>query len=280
MVDPVAFWAGALCLFGSYLLYREWRKRERRRTLTAAQTAIRDVRESGPVAIAGDVIADETFTSPIDRRGESVLCAWKIEKRTKRGSGSRWTTVATGIRSTPFTVDDGTGDVRVDLDDRTATGGIVSGVSRSATEGVAVDGALAEFRRFDVSDYVSDRTTTPTHVEEFLGSERDAAGRNGSAVATLSPENDELRFSEQTLRPGDEACILGYASERPDATRPLRPEDAVVTAPPADAASDLFVVSDLSRASLASALGPDVLPLVVGAGCLFGGLAAGIALSL
>jgi hypothetical protein len=235
-------------------------RRQHRRSALIKDTEtsnVRDIKKEGTVELKGTVRGDNLFTSPI-KGDESVLSAWEVEEWDETGDSGMWKTCATGIYSTPFELDDGTGRVYVDVGDyvndaSTGTGiddiqvGPID-VDRFLSNGVTVDNVLAALKRFSVEISIPPDTEPPERIAEFVQGEAGVGAQTGSITNVLDFGNKhgERRYYEGTLSPGDDIYLLGQARAAENATHPLKPEDVVVTA----SDNNQFVISDKSEDEL------------------------------
>lgn len=270
------------CVFGLLAVRNGWRRRRQHRLVTGTDTsAIRDIDAEGRVEIEGEVVGpadgSEPFTSPVDRRNGTVLAAWEVEEWNESRDNHRWETVASGIRSRPFVVDDGTDRVRVAVGDRRFESQHLVGTGSSASEGnVTVDDIVCEFE-VGAPVEVGAESETPAHIRRFVDGESGLAEQTGSItnVVDVGRAHGDRRYYEGTLAAGDDVYVLGHVAADEDATTPLRPEDATVT--PVD--GEPFVVSDRGEAALRDRLSDYGGRLVLGAILLaigVGALAAGL----
>jgi hypothetical protein len=239
------------------------RRQHRKHALveTTETTDVRDIRSEGLVELKGTVRADDPFDSPI--AGEPcTVSAWEVEEWNEKGSSDMWETRASGVYATPFDLDDGTGRVRVDVgthvdDTSTGTGideiqvGAVD-VDRFLSNGVTVDDVLAPLDDFSVELSIPPDAEPPERIVSFVQGEGSVDTQTDSItnLVDMGNKHGERRYYEGTLGPGDDVYLLGTVRAAADATRPLKPEDVVVT--PAD---DQFIVSDRSEDELVDTFG-------------------------
>lgn len=260
-----------------------WRQRRHRALVTETPTtAVRDLDEEGLVELEGEVAAAETFESPIGG-DEAVLSAWEVEEWDERGESEMWETRATGVYATPFALDDGTGEVRVEVGDHVEgedDGGFdvqvgALDVDRLLSTGVSVDDVFCSFERFPVATSVPPDAEPPERVAEFVRGEAGVSTQTDSItnVLDLGNAHGERRYYEATVEPGQEIYLLGEAQAVPDATYPLGPDDVVVRPPAGDGS---LIVSDRSEEALVSELGQ--YRWAVGAAAVLGAVGVGLLL--
>lgn len=251
-MNTAALLIGLLSLgFATVVGVRARRRHRRHSLVTGTETTdVRAIADEGPVELTGTVRADETFTSPI-REETCVLSAWEIEDT----DGTDWHTRASGVSATPFVLDDGTGEVTVDVGDHVSgesewTTNVQLGpvdLERSFASGVTVGDVTCSFDRFEPALRVPNGEEPPEHVAAFLRGEDDlSTGDALSEHLDWFEGHPTRRYFDETVAPGDEVYILGEATAKPDATYPLGPEDVVV-GPPADGP---FLLSTTSEAEL------------------------------
>lgn len=238
-----------------------WKQHRRRGLVTETPTTeIRNLQDGGPVELVGEVTAEGTFSSPI-RGEEAVLSAWEVEEWDERGKSGMWATLASGVYSRPFSIDDGTGEVRVEVGDHVEgedgshfdVQGPGIDIDRKLSTGVSVGDVHAAFDRLPVDVTVSPDRDPPDRITRFVEGESGVSAQTGSITNIVDSGNmhGERRYYEQTIEPGQEIYLLGEATT-PDATYPLGPDDVVVEPPDGDA---VMLVSDQSEASLVEDLG-------------------------
>ncbi|MDS0284514.1 hypothetical protein [Haloarcula onubensis] len=224
---------------------------------TTETTDIRDIKEEGVVELKGTIRADEPFDSPIKGK-ESTLSAWEVEEWDERGDSEMWETRATGVYTTPFELDDGTGRVRVNIGDYVSDPSSGTGVDeiqlgpidvdRFLANGVTVDNVLASLEGFSVETSVPPDAEPPERIETFIQAEAGVATQTDSITNILDFGNKhgERRYYEGTLSPSDDIYLLGEVRAAQDATYPLKPENVIVTVPD----SGQLIISDKSEKEL------------------------------
>lgn len=264
MVSIGALGVGLVTLGIAGLVGRLGWRQQRRHSLVAKTptTDIRSIDDEGLVEIKGRVKCQEPLQSPISDQ-ESVLAAWEIEEWDERGNTEMWETRASGVSANPFVIDDGTGEVQVEIDDRVAgedAGGTELSLgpidfNRLVASGVTVDNVYCSFDRFPVETTVPPDAEPPERIAEFVEGESGVSEQTGSItnVVDIGTEHGERRYYEETIEPGQEIYLLGNAEATADATYPLGNDDVVIT-PPADGDGSM-IVSDQSEDALVSDLG-------------------------
>lgn len=239
------------------------RHHRQHRAVTGTDTTdVRAIDSEGRVELKGTVRADDAFESPVTG-AESVLAAWEVEEWDESRGSEMWETRASGVYATPFSLDDDTGSVRVDVGEHVEETGGGTGiheiqlgaldVDRFLANGVAVDGVRCLFDRFAAQTTIPPDADPPERIAEFVADE-DAVAEQSDAVTNVvdvGNAHGERRYYEGTLQPGDDVYLLGRARATENATHPLKPEDVVVE-PPADGE---LLVSDESEAELVDELG-------------------------
>jgi hypothetical protein len=259
------------------------RRQHRRRALVEATetTAIRDIKAEGTVELKGTIRASDPVESPIT--GEpSVMSAWEVEEWDETGDSEMWETLATGIHTRPFELDDGTGRVRVEIDEYLLDAPSGTGideiqlgpidVDRLLSNGVTVDNVLAAIENFAVETTVPPGTEPPERIEEFVHTEPGLAPQTDpvSNVIDIGNEHGKRRYYEGTLGPGDDIYLLGEVRATESAPAPLQPDDVVVTVPE----HGQMIVSDKSEEELADSLNQYKYAYVGAILAVAGGIAA------
>ena len=184
-------------------------------------TAIRAL-EPGPVEVKGTVHGTEDATlrkSPIDGR-DALAVHIEVKELHSDGNGpGNWQTVFEDETAEPLFVDDGTGEVLVDLP---ADGGL--NLEQSEWKVEAGDDPPAEIRTYVENEPALDLP-------------------DGVDIGPLST-GEPRRYLEGTLEPGEDAYVLGTARET-DAGWDNR--EYVIDEPTPD---DDFILSDKSEATL------------------------------
>jgi hypothetical protein len=263
MVNFFAIVLGLFTLVIAGLVGRFGRRQHRRQSLVTGTetTAVRDIDEEGLVELKGRVRSEDTFESPI-RGTDSAVAAWEIEEWDERGSSEMWETLASGVYATPFTLDDGTGEVRVEVGDH------VVGESHQQTEislgpvdldrflsaGVSVDDVFCSFERFAAETTVPPDADPPERIAAFIAGEDDISEATDSItnVVDVGNAHGERRYYEGGVAPGEEVYLLGEAQAGDDATYPLGPDDVVVRPPEGEGS---LILSDREEDALVEELG-------------------------
>lgn len=264
MVNVAALVIGIVVLGIAAIIGRLGRRQQRRRRLVTETptTEIRSLDSEGLVELKGEVAATETFRSPVGN-DESVLSAWEIDEWDESGTTDLWETRATGIYATPFSIADGTGEVRVDV------GNHVTGedeghfdielgpidLDRTLSSGVSAENVLCSLEDFSVEATVPPDAEPPDRIAEFVRGESGISSQTDSItnVVDIGTKHGERRYYEGTIEPGQEIYLLGEARAASDATYPLGPDDVVI-APP-ETGDGSVIVSDRSEDELVSELG-------------------------
>lgn len=266
MVNLAALLGGLISLAIAAVVGGYGRRQQRRRALVAGTptTEVRTLDGEGLVELKGEANAGETFRSPI-RGDESVLSAWEIEEWDEGGETEMWETRATGVYAEPFTLDDGTGEVRVEVGDHVVgdpSGFQISDVQlgpidldQRFSSGVSVANVLCSFERFPVEMSVPPDADPPERIAEFIQGESGVSPQTDSVtnLVDAGTKHDERRYYEGTIEPGQEIYLLGKAETTADATHPLGPDDVVITPPENE--DDSLIVSDRTEEALVSELG-------------------------
>lgn len=240
-------------LIGLAAVYYGWQKRKQYQLITETPTTrIQDIDGGGQVELVGEISGPADgggFASPIGQADDTVFAAWKAEEWNERGDQSSWRTLATGMRAEPFYIDDGTDQVRVEIEDRSSKKGFLSRHWSLATEGVAAGGVVSEFDDFPIKAEVEAESDSPTHIEAFVRGENALSKQTESITNLIDIGNahGDRRYSEQSLRLGEKVYLIGNAQAADSATTPLHPEDVVVT--PINDGSFILLTSQRTRSS-------------------------------
>lgn len=128
-----------------------------------------------------------------------------------------WESAAWGGRSVPFYVEDATGRLLVDVDDRTVgneTAETFTPERLLVSEGVAFDDLQVEFEAFEVHVETGYDETPPGRIREFLDA---TDGVSVDPMTTdLVVDASRRRYRESTFRPGDELSVVGHAAPAGD----------------------------------------------------------------
>lgn len=263
MVNIAAIFIGLVGFAMAGLVGRKGYRQHRRRRLVAETetTDVLDIDSERLVELTGAVDPVEPIRSPIGDE-ECVLAAWEIEEWDESGQTDMWETRASGVYAAPFTLTDGTGEVRVavgdhvagDDADRTEISLGPVDLDRLASSGVAAESAFCSLEDFTVAHTVPPDADPPAHIAEFVGDESDVSEQTDSItnVIDIGTAHNERRYYEGTIDPGQEIYLLGEARATSDAAYPLGPDDVVIR-PPADDGS--LIVSDRSEDELLAELG-------------------------
>lgn len=241
---------GCSAIIGLVMAGIGWQQRKHHQLVTGTPTTeIRTIDSEGRVELQGTIsgpAAGSGFVSPIGQTDETVFVAWKIEewqpdddekRQNHNVPGSQrdhWQTIAAGFDAVPFHLEDGTDQIRVEIEDSSAD------VTR-------------EFEEVPVVEEVDIDSQPPAHLRT-VEDEQGLSEPSGSIVNRIPVGNNnygDRRYSERALTPGEEIYLLGDVRAVEGATTPLHPEDAVIT-PTGD---ETFLLSDLSEEELTQRIG-------------------------
>jgi hypothetical protein len=236
---------------GGFGLWWGYSRREPHELITETPTTeVRRLSEAGLVELKGEVAGPaagaDAFASPIGG-DEALVAAWTVEEWDERGDHSRWRTLASGVRSVPFELDDGTGRVAVEVGDHADGGLFTAGVDPAASDGVSFGDVLVEFDAYDTVRKVGAEEAAPASIREFVAGERTVGPQSGSITNVIDVGNahGDRRYYEETFGPGERLYVLGRTYPRdPDPAYPLRPGELVVTAPRDDDDGMLIVANE------------------------------------
>lgn len=194
----------------------------------------RSLRETGSIDDSGLVAVEASIRGPLDdglrspfRREAGVLTKWKIEEFVghELGSGHHWWNWGEGYESVPFTVDDGTGPVRVE------------------TSGGRAEVDVAGFDDEPVLE-VAASESPPRHVRAFADEHERWDRQSETALPTRGDEQGDRRYFERTLGRGDTVYVVGHAATVADDD----PSTPVATITPPDDGDGRLYLSDRPRA--------------------------------
>ncbi|PSQ39198.1 hypothetical protein BRD13_04015 [Halobacteriales archaeon SW_5_70_135] len=237
MAGEVSLFVAVVLLFGGgYGLHFGLQRRGPYGLVTETPTTeIRQLREPGLVELKGTARETDdhgTFESPIGRRS-CVFAAWSVEEYQSSGKHSSWNTVASGVRSVPFAVDDDTGRVTVAPGDHVDAAGLLTGTGdAAASDGVTAGPVLAEFDSFPRVVETEAGEAPPPEVRRFVAGEGVVDEEPDAPLLDIGRSHGDRRYYERTIGPDDRVYVLGEATARnPDAVGSFRTEDLVVRPP-------------------------------------------------
>jgi hypothetical protein len=252
---------GTLGLVGICTGWSRWRIHCRIAAVTP--TSIRQIASAGVVEVEGQLSpVEESVTAPITGR-EAAVAAWTVEVWDERGDASTWRPVARGIEMPAVEISDSTGAIEVrPVSERETAEKWTQTTDVSASEGVRIDDALAEFDSFPVELELGPDEERPDGVQR-LHNEHGLSEGTGPMLTVVDggEKHGRRRYSEQVIAPGETGYVHGAVEAREDPTRErLNPNDGVVTTPP----DGLFIVSNQDGTSLKSEFGSTARSLVAG----------------
>lgn len=274
MVSDLVVLPVLLVTLGSVGVYTGWKRRGiHARMADAASRPVAELSSPGVVEVEGTAVPVEApVAAPVTGR-DAVVAAWTVEEWDERGDTSRWREVARGIEAPAFEVDDGTGAVAAGpISTRDTAGKWTQTAGVSATNGVRIDGVLAEFESFATRTERPPDEEPPDRIRR-LHEDHGLYGDVGSITnaVDVGKKHGRRRYAEGIVEPGEEAYLLGRVEARDDPTAErFRPGEAVVTEPP----DGPLVVSDREGERLEAAFESSVRTrLVAGAAATVVGLA-------
>lgn len=229
------FMGGCFTVVGLAAAGFGWQQRKHKTLVTDTPTTeIRTLDSEGPVELQG-TISEPTdgsgFVSPISQTTDAVFTTWKVEQWSADSDrdGSTWANIARGIDSVPFYLDDGTGQVRVEIGER----------SSDVTQ---------EFDEVPIVEKVDVDSQPPMHIRTFEDENGlpERSGSSGTLLPSSGRKYGDRRYSEHTLTTGEDIYLLGHVRAAEGATMPLHPEDTVV----APTENETFLLSDLPEDEL------------------------------
>lgn len=214
VVLVIFFGLGLLMIYNGFQEYRVSRLIRDTATETVNAAAVGRTELVGTARAAG-----MTFAQPFTN-GEALYVDYEIQEEREDSDGdSSWTTLDHDTWVTPFDLDDGTGEIRVEPE-------------------VSAKFEISE--AYTTSLDVSDGESAPAAVQEFL--------EQGTDVDPIS--HNRRRYRQEIIPPGETVYVLGGAEVREESEG--RDEESLVIR--RDSGSGRFVISDMTEKSLTSTL--------------------------
>ena len=213
--------------FGLWLIYKGFKLRKQREFIEETPTADVASVSIGPAELKGTAkVLEHTVTAPFSDE-DCLVASWEVEEWEQTDDNSYWKTIEDGVFAADFTLDDGTGTITVD-----ATGPAEYVINRGSGNRV----------RVDVDE------TPPTHVADFLD-RADTPGDSSNMFSAIDIGNQEgdRRYTQNLLRPGDDAYVYGAVRRRETADETGH---LVVGAPDEDVDAGMFMISDQRESTL------------------------------
>jgi len=163
---------------------------------------------------------------------DCLVAEWKIEEYERDDDGGHWETVARGVESVPFFLDDGTGKLLVDPHEDSV-------LDIDETEETRI--------RVDSSE------SSPDPIQDFLEREPSVGASGESLLDILSFGSvGDRRYYHHLLEPGEETYAFGYVEPREGVSSPDNPENLVLRKTPEEDADlePMFMISDKSQERL------------------------------
>lgn len=234
-----------LVALGAASVYTGWKRRRVHARMAALEpTPIGSLPADGRVEVEGTATpVDDPITAPVSGR-EAVVAAWTVEEWDERGDRGRWREVARGIESAPFRVDDDTGSVACEpISKRETAGKWTQTTGVTATEGVRIDDALAEFASFAVETELPPDADPPPGIRR-LHADHGLYEDTGSVtnVVDVGTEHGHRRYTEGTVDVGESVYVLGRVESDGNGPTVTTPREGP------------FVVSDRDEAALEASI--------------------------
>lgn len=235
VIGEGALWGGSLLLVVAVLsFYHGWKRRKlSSRLAETPRTDIGAIASPGVVRVRGTIHTApdaDPFRPPFEGGRECVLSAWEIEEMYDTVKNRNWEPAAWGVRSVPFCIEDSSGRLRIEIEDRTVgneTEEVFTPGRLLVSDGVAIDGLQCELDSFDVHVETDYEETPPRRIREFTAA---TDGVSADPMTTgLVVDASKRRYREGWLRPGDEVSVLGYASRRESTPKATGDEAYVLT---------------------------------------------------
>lgn len=209
--------AGVLVMGVGFMLGRAGDRRRKRHTRLATTIPAGTGRttDRGLVELRGTVVPapdapvrtvepdpDGTFTAPISGTENAVMTAWRAS-RGEGGTGIAGSRrVATGFRSVPFYVDDGTRQVLVDPGSLATRDFEFDSELGAPASTVRTKRATVDLGGFGAAVFVPTRAAADDRLTRWVQDSPHLRANDGLANRT---------YEEATLRAGDRVYVLGYA---------------------------------------------------------------------
>lgn len=205
---------------GLLMIYTGFREYQVSRLIRDTATETVNAAAVGRTELVGTAkAAGMTFAQPFTD-GEALYVDYQIQEEREDSDGdTSWTTLDHDTWVTPFTLDDGTGEISVDPE-------------------VSAKYEISE--EYTTSLDISGGGSPPSPVREFL--------EQGTDVAPTS--HNRRRYRQEIIPPGETVYVLGGAEEKEESEG--RDEESLVIR--RDGGSERFVISDMTEQSLTSTL--------------------------
>jgi hypothetical protein len=239
MVDVILVGLGfVVSLFGLTQCYSGWKKFKQHRLVTGTPTTeIQNIDSEGQVELRGAIVRPTTgngFASPFNQTGDTVIAGWRIEEYNEHGEDN-FQTIASGVKSTPFHLNDGTGQIQVALKDR--------------------DDVVCEWKDISMVEEIGVDHAPPAHITQFE-TEHDISEQQSGMFTDIADHGNahgDRHYFERLLSSGDVIYLLGQVRAAEDTTTVSHSDDAIIT--PVD--DETFIISDLPEDRLTSRLSTD-----------------------
>jgi hypothetical protein len=168
----------------------------------------------GTVELKGDAgVVSETLQAPITDT-DCVYYEYKVEEYQDSGDDSHWKTIESGESGDPIGIDDGTAAAVVEIEE-----------------------AEVELPDEDYQEKVKGENEPPQKIQDFIDQNVNVKEGNNEMLAIF--DNDR-RFTEYYIKPGDHLYVFGYAEEE-------RFEDGTSYPVITDGGAPMFYVTDKSE---------------------------------
>jgi hypothetical protein len=261
MALPIGIIGLFFVIAGTGLLLYGWRRRSYHAKIAETPTTdILQIDEPGLVELSGEVVPNEdaergrTFETTLSETEDTVVAGWCIEEWSESRKFDRWSTLARGVDAVPFVLDDGTGEVMVDVGSQGQRASYFGGILNfgELQESVELGDTTVDFRELPTVWEVGVDEEPPQAVQTFVDEKESVPRQTDSItnVVDVGHAHGDRRYREATITVGDDVSLVGSARAKDDnqSTSRLYPEDAFIEPAPDD--DEPFILSERSAQEL------------------------------
>lgn len=261
IVVVIGFLLGLYLVYYGFGLWRRKRLIQDTPTETVQSIAVGRTELEGTARPAAGVASapDGTFDAPFTDE-ECLHVDWQVEEYRKDpddDNDKSWDTIASGSRTEPFRLDDGTGEVLVRADDHDPTFEISDEFTTQHTVG-GLNSPPDQVAEFINATHHQAMGPEPAAAEPDPKSDEDDEGFLASAVDTVTDALDgssrigtssnKRRYTQEIVSPNADVYVFGGAYPRD--VEEAGVSNASKLALERDDATDIFLVSDLEEDAL------------------------------